>query len=166
MSKLLILGAGQYGMLAKEIAESMNEYNDIAFLDDNNPVAIGKIAEYSKFRSNFDFAIVAIGNSQLRLKYIEVLEQCGYKIPILIHKNAYVSPSAIIEKGSFVEPMAVIHTDVHIGVGCIISAGTIVNHNSYVGLGCHLNCGTIIASNSVIEEHTNTQYGDKIILGK
>jgi hypothetical protein len=33
---LLILGAGQYGMVAKEIAEATGDYTAIAFLDDNN----------------------------------------------------------------------------------------------------------------------------------
>lgn len=35
MSKLLILGAGQYGAVAKEIAESIGIYDAISFLDDN-----------------------------------------------------------------------------------------------------------------------------------
>ena len=34
---LLILGAGQYGVLAKEIAESMGCFATIAFLDDSYP---------------------------------------------------------------------------------------------------------------------------------
>lgn len=33
---LLILGAGQYGMVAKEIAEAMNCFQKIDFLDDVN----------------------------------------------------------------------------------------------------------------------------------
>ena len=43
MQNLLILGAGQYGMVAKEIAESMRKYDHIDFLDDNNPIAVGKL---------------------------------------------------------------------------------------------------------------------------
>ena len=165
MSKnnLLILGVGQYGMLAKEIAESMKLYEHIGFLDDNNPIADGKLDDYKNIRESYNAAIVAIGNAALRLKLIDELEMCEYEIVTLIHPNAFVSPSAVIGKGSFIEPMAVIQTDVIIGTGCIISAGTIVNHNSKVGDGCHLDCGTIIASNSVIQSMTKTQYGTKII---
>ena len=146
--KLLILGAGQYGMVAKEIAEATGDYSAIAFLDDNNPVAIGKLNEFEKYRDDYTQAIVAIGNAVLRLELLEKLEQCSYHIPVLIHPTAYVSPSADIAAGSFIEPHTVIHTKVVIGKGCIISAGTIVNHNSKIGSGCHLNCGTIVASNS------------------
>ena len=31
---LLILGAGQYGQVAKEVAETMGIFDDVAFLDD------------------------------------------------------------------------------------------------------------------------------------
>ena len=163
MQKLLILGAGQYGMVAKEIAEACGQYDSIDFLDDNNPIAIGKLNEYEKFIFDYDAAVVAIGNAVLRLDLLDKLEQCGCEIATLIHPTAYVSPSAIIERGSFIEPMTVIHTDVVIGRGCIISAGTIVNHNTKVGSGCHLNCGTIVASNAVIQTQTKTQYGTRII---
>lgn len=134
-----------------------------AFLDDKNSIAIGKLNEYEKFKKQFTHVVVAIGNAVLRLELLDKLEQCGYKIPVLIHPTSYVTPSAKIECGSFIEPMAVLHTEVVIGKGCIISAGTIVNHNSKVGCGCHLNCGTIVSSNSVIQAQTKTQCGMKIL---
>jgi len=163
MKKLLILGAGQYGMVAKEIAGSMGVYDQIAFLDDNSPLAIGKMNDYAQFKDTYDAAIVAIGNAVLRLELLSKLEDCGFEIPVLKHPTAYTSPSAIIGRGTFLEPMTVIHTDVKIGKSCIISAGTIVNHNSKIGSGCHLNCGTIVASNSVLQSQTKTQYGTRII---
>lgn len=163
MKKLLILGAGQYGAVAKEIAESTGEYADIAFLDDNNPTAIGKMHDFERFKDAYDAAIVAIGNAVLRLELLSKLEDCGFEIPVLKHPTAYTAPSAIIGRGTFLEPMTVIHTDVKIGKSCIISAGTIVNHNSKIGSGCHLNCGTIVASNSVLQSQTKTQYGTRII---
>lgn len=94
---------------------------------------------------------------------LEKLSQCGYEISVLIHQASYVSLSAKVRYGSFIEPMAVIHTEVAIGKSCIISAGTIVNHNSKIGSVCHLNCGTIVASNSVIQAQTKTQCGMRIL---
>ena len=163
MKKLLILGAGQYGMVAKEIAEAAGDYGQIDFLDDKNPIAVGKMNEYEKFQNDYDAAIAAIGNPEMRMELLEKLQKSGFEIPVLIHPGAYVSRSAVVMYGSFIEPMAVIHTDVHIGIGCIISAGTIVNHNSKIGSGCHLNCGTVVASNSVIQSRTKTQYGTIVI---
>ncbi len=44
---LLILGAGEYGQLVKELAQ--NKYRRISFLDDKSEVAIGKLEDYNKF---------------------------------------------------------------------------------------------------------------------
>ncbi len=162
MKNLLILGAGQYGMVAKEIADSMKIFNCISFLDDNNPIAVGKLNEYTHFINKYDSAVVAIGDACLRLKYIEQLEMAGFEIPVLIHEKAYVSPSTVIGKGSFIEPMAVVNTDVSIGTGCIISAGTIVNHNAVIGDGVHLNCGTIVSARVTVNSLTKSEYGQII----
>lgn len=158
MRKLLILGAGQYGMVAKEIAEAVGTYDTIDFLDDNNPIAIGKLNEYENFKDSYA-AVVAVGNNAFRLELLKKLDGCGFEIATLVHPKAYVSPSATIDKGSFIEPMAVIHTDAEIGIGCIISAGTVVNHNSKVEAGCHLNCGTIVASSTTVNSKTKSDYG-------
>lgn len=162
MKNLLILGAGQYGMVAKEIADSMKIFNCISFLDDNNPIAVGKLNEYTHFINKYDSAVVAIGDACLRLKFIEQLESTGFEIPVLKHEKAYVSPSAAIGKGSFIEPMAVVHTDVTIGKGCIISAGTIVNHNAVICDGCHLNCGTIVSARANVDKFTKSECGQII----
>ncbi|HNZ99244.1 PglB [Ruminococcus sp.] len=162
MSNLLILGAGQYGMVANEIARTMKSYDSIDFLDDNNPDAIGKLNEFERFREDYDSAVVAIGNAELRLSFLDKLKGTGFNLPVLIHEKAYVAPSAAIERGSFVEPFAVIHTDVKVGVGCIISAGTIINHNAVISDGCHLNCGTIVESSAVVPERYRSDYGQDI----
>lgn len=160
--KLLILGAGQYGMVAKEIAEAMGVFQKFSFLDDNSTKAIGRITDYEKYIEEYDEAIVAIGNTEKRMELIEKLERAGYIISVLRHPQAYISPSAVIGKGCFIEPMAVIHTDVIIGTGCIISAGTIVNHNAIVNDGCHINCGTIVGARAIIEYGTKSDYGEII----
>lgn len=159
MKKLLILGAGQYGIVAKEIAESTQEYDAIDYLDDCSKIAIGKIADYEKFTDTYDSAVVAIGNAEMRLKYIEKLSKAGFNVPSLIHAKACVSPSAVIGIGSFIEPLAVVHTDVTVGIGCIISAGTILNHNSRIGDGCHLNCGTIVKARAAVDRMFKSDYG-------
>ena len=89
MSNLLILGAGQYGMVANEIARTMKSYDSIDFLDDNNPDAIGKLNEFERFRKAYDSAVVAIGNAELRLSFLDKLKGAGFNLPVLIHEKAY-----------------------------------------------------------------------------
>lgn len=162
MNNLLILGAGQYGIVAKEIAEAIGGFDEISFLDDNSPKAIDKIEEYTRYSDKYSKAVVAMGNTEKRIELIRKLEHMGFNVVTLIHPLAYVSPSAVIEKGSFVEPMAVVHAGVKIGKGCIISAGTIINHDAVINDGCHLNCGTIVGARAVIKSGIKSDYGQKM----
>ncbi len=160
MKKLLILGAGQYGMVAREIAESMKCFEKIDFVDDVYQFAVGKICEINKLIHEYDSAVVAIGNSELRLNLIKGLCEIGYEVPTLIHEKAYVSPSAKIGLGCFIEPMAVVHTAAVVEKGCIISAGAILNHNSVVHEGCHINCGSVVKARAEIIAGTRTGYNE------
>lgn len=160
MKNLLIIGAGQYGMVAKEIAESMKCFERIDFVDDVCASAVGKIGDIEKLIHEYDSAVVAIGNSELRLNLIKRLCDIGYEVPSLIHEKAYVSPSAKIGIGCFIEPMAVVHTAVEVETGCILSAGVILNHNSTVHEGCHINCGSVVMARAEIKAGTRTGYNE------
>lgn len=162
-NNLLIIGAGQYGMVTKEVAKSMGRFGKIDFLDDNNYIALGKIEDYTRFINKYRYAIVAIGNPDLRDAWLNKLVDAGYEIPVLIHKKAYVSPSAEIGKGSVIEPMAVVHTDVIVGIGCFISAGAILNHNCILGNLVHINCGSIVNARVYVKKFTRTECGTVLI---
>lgn len=156
---LLIIGAGQYGKVAKEIAEDVGTFEKIDFLDDNSPFAIGKISDMEKFSDKYQYAFVALGDVELRLKLIEKLEEACYRIAILVSPKAYVSPSAQILKGTIVEPMAAVHTDACVSVGCIVSAGAVINHNVFVGDGCHINCNATIDAGRIMLAKTKLEAG-------
>lgn len=166
--KLLILGAGGHGQVVREIAESLkNEageplYEEIAFLDDNNPKAIGKFSDLGKFRNAYDAAFAAIGNDAFRMKLIENIEREGYKLPILVHEKAYVSPSAVLGPGTVVEPMAVVNTEAVIGKGGIVSIGALVDHNTVIEECVHVSCGTTVKADCYIKVCQTLRSGDVI----
>ena len=144
--KLLIIGAGQYGAVASETAETMGCFSKISFLDDNNPVAIGKLSELETFVQEYANVFVAIGSPVIRLEWIEKAEKMGYEIATLISPKAYISPSARLMKGSIVEPCAVIQSNVTVEMGCIVSSGAVINHNAIIGRGCHIDCNATVAA--------------------
>ena len=158
--KLLILGAGQYGQLVKELAR--NQYTTIDFLDDNSNIAIAPLNAYKELKEEYQNAIVAIGNNDVRMEWLEKLENEGYNIPTLISDKAYVSPSAEIAKGCIVEPMVSINTVAKVEKGSIISSGAVVNHNSIVKCGCHIDCNAVVGAGTLVPEKTNIAYGQVI----
>lgn len=155
---LLILGAGEYGHVVKEIAEDSGAFDGIAFLDDSNPSAIGKFGELNRFSGEYRNAVVAVGNADLRERLIEALKSAGYEMPAIISPKAYVSKSARIGKNTVVEPFAVVHTASELANGVFLCAGAIVNHNCKIGDFCTLQCGSIVPANSVVAAKTTVDY--------
>ena len=151
---LLILGAGQYGRVVRETAEAMECFGEIAFLDDNSPVAKGKLEEYRSFLKDYNCAFVAMGNPLLRMQWLRTLHQSGFEVPVLIHPKGYVAPSAMLKCGTIVEAMAVVNAEAMVEEGGLLCAGCIVNHNAHVMAGCQIDCGAVVAANAVVPEGT------------
>lgn len=139
---LLILGEGMFGTVVKELAEEMGVFEKIDFLDDTfgsgelegnyHEQAIGKLEDYEKFFPDYEYAIVSIGDPDLRMEWTKKLYYGHYKIPIIVSKSAYISESAQLSKGVVVGPMAVINPITHVGEGTFVLAKSVVDHNSFV----------------------------------
>lgn len=157
---LLIVGAGQYGLVVQELSRTLQTFEKIDFLDDNKKNAVGKLDEYKEFVKEYSYAFPAIGNAEMRMNWIDTLEEAGFCVPILVSPHAYVSCSAQLNKGTVVEPMAVVHANTVIGKACIISAHAIINHDSVCRDGCHIDCGAVVGSNSIVPQGTKVKYGE------
>jgi acetyltransferase-like isoleucine patch superfamily enzyme len=160
MKNLLILGAGQYGSVVKQVAASMGIFDKIEFLDDNNPQAIGKLIDCEKYLAEFSYAFVSIGNAEVRQDWLNKLEKIGFKLAVLISPKSYVDSSAQISGGSIVEPMAVVNANSTLSKGVFVCAGAIVNHNSFVGDVCQLDCGSVVGSNVNLPAKTKLKYNE------
>lgn len=162
---LLILGADTYGIVVKEVAEEMGCFEKIAFLDDTCGTAgsnckveiVGKLSDYEKFSTEYSYAIPTMDNPELRLQLLENLEAASYTIPILVSDRAYVSPSAQVEKGVVVEPLAAIHANSVVGGASFISIGAVIDHNAFVAPACHIGCNAVIMSHAWVKAGTKVK---------
>lgn len=138
--KLLIIGAGGYGRLVKELAV-LNGYEIVDFLDDNSPLAVGKISELEEIEGRYDGSIVAIGNPEIKEKIFKRLKK-----PVsVIHPTAVVSKTAQIGTGCVIEANAVINSEAVVKDGSFICTGAVVNHNSVVGDFVQVDCNAVVA---------------------
>ena len=152
MRKLLILGAGGYGKTISDLAEQLGCYDKIAFLDDGKVGhgVLGTCKEYMMFADDATEVYPAFGNNEIRMQWLEELENEGITVPTLIHPKAYVSPRAVLGSGCTVLPMAVVNTGVTVGNGCIINIGALVDHDTVIGDGVHLAPGAIVKAENRI----------------
>lgn len=151
--KLLIIGSGMHGKVIEEIAKVCG-YTHVAYLDDRDKCALGKIKEAEIFLGDYETAFVSIGNNQIRADIVKMLSEMGYEIPTLIHPTAYVSPSATIGNGSVIEPHACINANVVVGNGVIVSIGAIVDHNACIGEYCHVDAGMTVKAGESVPKYT------------
>ena len=164
---LLIVGAGIYGVVAKEIAESMNCFDKIDFVDDrakatpNGIRVIGTTDDLDELATDYSNIIVAIGDPRTRLSLLnKIEEEFSFAIATLVSPRAYISPSSQIMKGSIVEPMAVVHTGAVVSKGCIVSAGAVVNHASLCCEVCHIDCNATVAGQTIVPAGTKVCSGE------
>jgi UDP-3-O-[3-hydroxymyristoyl] glucosamine N-acyltransferase len=149
---LLIIGAGIYGLVAKEIAENMRCFDKIDFVDDHaekapdGTITVGTFGDLERLSKSYCLVVIAIGNSEARLRLLQKIKtETTLRIATLISPDAYVSSSAQIGEGCIIEPMAVVHAGCMLGKGCLISAGAVINHASVLGDGVHIDCNATVA---------------------
>ena len=164
--RLLIIGAGIYGLVAKEIALGMDSFDEIAFVDDSRETAadgsrvVGGFADMPKLVKEYESVAVAIGNPDARLELIDRLRsECSLEAVTLVSPLAYVSSSASVAEGCIIEPMAVVHSACALERGCIISAGAVVNHASVCREGAHVDCNATVAGYVEVPAKTKIKSG-------
>jgi sugar O-acyltransferase (sialic acid O-acetyltransferase NeuD family) len=174
--KLAIIG---YGTLGKQIETFIIECNlnieKIIYFDD---IAVkGNVSNSFPFPDHlnpvyeeYNF-IVALGYKHLQEKnkiQTELIKK-GRKLFTLIHKEAYVSNTAIVGKGCIVYPGCIIDNYVKLDDGVLLNNGVIVSHDCEIDSCCFLAPGVILSGRSTIHENcfigTGTMISNDIKIG-
>ena len=165
---LLIVGAGMYGAVARDIAQEMGCFDRIAFADDHATVtasgdAVLCRASDVEAMTQYDGVVVAIGNPDVRLSLLGRLREVNATIVFLVSPRAFVSPTATLGAGCIVEPMAVVSAGARLGDGCLVCAGAVVNHFSVCETCVQVDCNATVAGGASVPRGTkvksNTVYG-------
>ena len=148
--KIIIIGCGGHAKVVTSLA-CQSGYEIVGFLDDRYsedaflgyPV-LGKIENCMKYKSQCHFA-VAIGDNATRAR---IMSRYDLRYPTLVHPNAYVASTAVLEMGTMVMVGAIVNDDAHIGKGCILNSGCVVEHDCLLGDYVHISpkavlCGTV-----------------------
>ncbi len=164
---LLIVGAGVYSALVKELALATKLYNKIDFIDDvatisfNGDKVVGKVSDMANLLGEYNCAIVAIGNPEVRLQILDYIKaNTNFEIVSIISPLSAISPSAIIEEGCVIENMAVVSTACKIKRGAFICAGAVVNHASVVGSCSQIDCNAVVSGQTQVPDKTKVKAGE------
>lgn len=163
MKGLLILGAGGLGHMIQETAYLLG-YEEAVFLDDalKGADVVGKCCDYKSFLGQYDMAVAAMGDNNMRLYWTERLMEAGYQVPSIIHPSAVVSPSAVIGSGALVMQRAVVNTHTVVEHGVLVNSGAVIDHDSYICRGAHIGLCSVVKANCHIEAREKVEAGEVI----
>ena len=149
MRRLNIIGAGGHGKVAADIAMACG-YDKIMFLDKDESLTfcmgfpvIGD--DLSKEGYEKDDFFVAVGNAGIRERIFGELEEGGLSVVTLIHPSAVLGSNVTIGKGSVIMAGTVINADTTVGTGCIINTGSSVDHDNVLADFVHISVGAHLA---------------------
>lgn len=166
-----IYGAGGEGKTVKELAEELDQWDEILFIDDTTPSDIFKgirrvpflkfCIEFSKSEAE---VIIALGDPKYRIALYEKVKSAGFGLANVIHKTASISTDAvlgrgiIIHRGVIIGPDSVVEDNVDIGDYASIAhdstvrAHSIVSYSALVAGHCVVEEGVYIGPNASIKD--------------
>ena len=172
MEKLYILGAGAYGDVVFELAES-NGFVVAGYYDDtkakgdlvNGVPVLGGIKDLLEEESLEGFYAVSVGAVEHRVRFLRNIRRMGGKTPALIHPAAVVSPSVRIGEGSCIQAGASLWTKVEVGKDCVVAPMASVSHHTVLMDGCFVSPGATVGSSMVLEERVFVGMGAVVMSG-
>jgi len=162
MTQLFILGAGGHGAVVAEAAVLSKKWSAVVFLDDkvdNGTDVVGCLVvgdtTITKEQLGADGQyFVAIGDNNQRAAVLTSIEEQGATLAQVIHPNAVVSQSAIIERGTVICAGAVINARARIGSGSIINTCASIDHDCVLGQSVHVSPGAHLAGGVTVGDES------------
>lgn len=116
---LLLIGAGGHAKSCIDVIEQENKFKIIGLVGSPNEVGthvldyevLGTDDVLAELLNLYQFALIAvgqIGTNDLRSTLFSKIANIGFKLPVVMSPMAYVSPRAVIGKGSVVMHRATI----------------------------------------------------------
>ncbi len=156
-----IYGSGGAGREVRDIASELNRWEEIVFIDDTVPEGIFEDLRrmpFENFRKCFDInkaeIIIALGEPKYKVMLYNKIKNAGYRFATIIHRMAWVSPSAHIGNGVVLRAGAVINANAYIGDNVTIQEQSCVGHDTRIGDHCQIAGMVVVGGHSEIGEAT------------
>lgn len=165
MKHLVIIGAGGYGRQVYNIAiESdgyLRDYDVKGFIDNlydsmdskykGYPSIISKISDY-KIEQD-DVFICAIGDVNLKRKFISLIEDRGGQFITLIHPSVRFGSNVSIGKGCVIGHNTFVDSDTKIMDFVSIQANVVIGHDNIIGSMAMIDCFSFTGGGCVLEDY-------------
>ncbi len=151
--RLILIGGGEHARVVAEAVRSAGTAELWGFVDPE-PCAetvrrlglerLGDEGVLDRLHAHGVVAIAALTNRDLRPNLVQRLGSRMAGWATVVHRSAWVSPTASIGEGTVVMAGAVVQTGARIGAHCIINSGAVVEHDVEIGDFGHVSSGAVV----------------------
>ncbi|MBW9146124.1 acetyltransferase [Clostridium sp. CM027] len=175
MEKIVLVGAGGHCKVIIDIIKSASRYNIVGVTDkdynyDKFVLDIPIIGDdsilqelYNTGVKNAFVCVGALQNILTRENIYNNLKAIGFNIPVLIHKDAMVSPYANVAGGTCIMPGAIINPGAYIEENCVVNTGAVIEHDCKLQRNTHISPKACLAGGVSIGCNTHIGMGSSII---
>lgn len=168
--KVVLLGGGGHAAVVADAAHAAG-WSIVGYLDDRSDtglglIHLGKIDDAQAVLATLDNEVAvhaAVGRALLRKRWLALANQRG--AATIVHRSAVVSPSATIDQGVFIGPLAVINARAAICCGAIINSGAIIEHDCTVGAFSHIAPRAVLAGEASVGDSALVGCGAVVLPG-
>ena len=171
----VVIGHGGHSKVIKDLIESRDGHQIIAYLDDKYELLdtlldlyIGPIHSIRLILNQYPDVkiVIAIGDNVTRKLIAEKLNLPDDHYCTLVSHASTISPSVQIGAGSVIMPGAIINADARIGKHVIVNTGAIVDHDCDVGDFSHVSPRGCLTGAVTLQEGVLVGAGATVIPGR
>lgn len=157
--KVIIVGAGQNGMVIENIISLSKKNKVVGFLDDKikNGRVLGTVREFGSWQKSGCSFFVAIGNITFRTEAFNLLHSAGVKFINAIHPSAVIEKSSTIGENVMIGALSYVNVGAKIGDNTLVNNACVIEHDVIIGNNCDINPGVVTGGGASI--------GDNAIVG-
>jgi len=152
-SPIVILGAGGHARVVADICRSIGREVAGFLTPDVEPgTSIGALAVLGSDERLRDADFVAahefglgIGDSPLRCELGRRVLDAGGALPALVHERSVVASDVDLGRGSVLMAGTVVNTGAELGAFVVVNTGATVDHDCHLGEGTHVGPGVHLA---------------------
>lgn len=185
---LVLVGGGEHARVVAEAALSTRDAFDLlGFVDPEEcpetvqKLGLRRLGDDSALGSHrwarAVLGIGATGPGPAREEVVARLSSAVAGWAVVVHRAAWVSPSANIGVGTVIMAGAVVNTGARLGAHCVVNTGAIVEHDvimedfAFLGPGCvvgggaRVNTGAFIGIGASVRDHRLVGAGAQVGMG-
>jgi sugar O-acyltransferase (sialic acid O-acetyltransferase NeuD family) len=116
----------------------------------STPCVYGNVASIPSLAEKS--CVIAVGDPQLRYRFMREVESAGGRLRSVVHPTAYVASTATVGEGAIIGPMAFVGPFAKVGRNCVINVHAVVGHDVVLGDCAVLSPGSNVNGHGVVGE--------------